>query len=142
MKVYNPVKSLLKSEYFEKAYSTKRIMYFSVSKVLVPPMRRWRGWFTKKNPSSSRNISARSRHYIQFISDTLDILEEPPNIKGFHILIDNAPIYVPEVIDPAIIGLGYTHISPSIFPWTQSYWSVMDSVILCTTHWDLFFDSS
>lgn len=48
MKVYNPVKSLLKSEYFEKAYSTKRIMYFSVSKVLVPPMRRWRGWFTKE----------------------------------------------------------------------------------------------
>jgi hypothetical protein len=33
-------------------------------------------------------------HYVQFISDTLDIMEEFPNMKGFHIVMDNAPIMI------------------------------------------------
>lgn len=32
-------------------------------------------------------------HYIQFISDTLDIMDEFPNMKGFHIVMDNSPIH-------------------------------------------------
>lgn len=33
-----------------------------------------------------------SGHYIQFISDTMDIMDEFPNLKGAHIVMDNAPI--------------------------------------------------
>jgi hypothetical protein len=31
-------------------------------------------------------------HFVQFISDTLDIMDELPNMKGFHVVMDNAPI--------------------------------------------------
>lgn len=46
-------------------------------------------------------------HYVQFISGTLDILDAFPNMKGFHIVMNNAPIHVPGVIDPIIKERGY-----------------------------------
>ncbi|KAG2192806.1 hypothetical protein INT47_005353 [Mucor saturninus] len=38
-------------------------------------------------------------HYLQFISDTLDIMDEFPNMKGFHIVMDNAPIHSHSLVD-------------------------------------------
>jgi hypothetical protein len=46
-------------------------------------------------------------HYIQFISDTLDIMNVFPNMKGFHIVMGNAPIHSPDATDPIIKERGY-----------------------------------
>ncbi|CAO3615524.1 unnamed protein product [Mucor hiemalis] len=46
-------------------------------------------------------------HYVQFISDTLNIMDEFPNMKGFHIVMDNAPIHPPQIVDPITIERGY-----------------------------------
>ncbi|GAN11558.1 hypothetical protein MAM1_0691d11127 [Mucor ambiguus] len=48
-----------------------------------------------------------SGHHLQFISDTLDIIDEFPNMKGFHIVMDNAPIHSHDIVDPVIVERGY-----------------------------------
>ncbi|CAO3675350.1 unnamed protein product [Rhizopus stolonifer] len=46
-------------------------------------------------------------HFVQFISDTLDIMDEFSNMKVFYIVTDNAPIHPPDVVDPVISQRGY-----------------------------------
>ncbi|KAG0734285.1 hypothetical protein G6F57_008114 [Rhizopus arrhizus] len=48
-----------------------------------------------------------SGHYVQFINDTMDIMDEFPEMRGFHIIMDNALIHVPSIIDPVIIRRRY-----------------------------------
>jgi hypothetical protein len=57
-----------------------------------------------------------SGHYIQFINDTMDIIGEFPEMRGFHIIMGNAPIHVPSIIDPVIIRRGYI---PAYLPLTR-----------------------
>ncbi|KAG1138408.1 hypothetical protein G6F37_010537 [Rhizopus arrhizus] len=54
--------------------------------------------------------STTGEHYLQFISDTMDIMDEFPEMRGYFIIMDNAPIHVPEMIDPVIMKQGYTHL--------------------------------
>ncbi|CEP13779.1 hypothetical protein [Parasitella parasitica] len=70
-----------------------------------------------------------SGHYIQFISDTMDIMDEFPNMKGTHIVMDNAPIHSPQLIDPFIIERGYIPVylppySPELNP-IEMFWKVL-----------------
>lgn len=46
-----------------------------------------------RDAALSSSKGATVGHYLQFISDTLDIMDELPNTKGFHIAIDNAVIH-------------------------------------------------
>lgn len=52
-------------------------------------------------------------HYLQFLNDAMDIMDEFPKMKGYFIVMDNAPIHVPQIIDPVIISRGYTPSIPS-----------------------------
>lgn len=68
-------------------------------------------------------------HYAQFISDTLDIMDEHPEMKGYHIVMDNAPIHIPTAIDPIILGRGYIPVylppySPELNP-IEMFWKVL-----------------
>jgi hypothetical protein len=38
-------------------------------------------------------------HYLQFLNDTMDITDEFPEMKGYFIVMDNAPIHVPQIIE-------------------------------------------
>jgi hypothetical protein len=40
-------------------------------------------------------------HYLRFISNTLDIMDVFPSMKGFHIVIDNAPINSSDALIPS-----------------------------------------
>lgn len=42
-------------------------------------------------------------HYVQFISDTLDIMDIFLYMKGFHIVMNNILIHCPDLADPVII---------------------------------------
>lgn len=68
-------------------------------------------------------------HFMQFISDTLDIMDEFPNMKGSHIVMDNAPIHPRDVIDPLITQRGYIPVylppySPELNP-IEMFWKVL-----------------
>jgi hypothetical protein len=57
-------------------------------------------------------------HYVQFNSDTLDIMDVFPSMKGLHIAMANAPIHSPEAIDPIIlerVTYVYTYIATTLF---------------------------
>ncbi|EIE88315.1 hypothetical protein RO3G_13026 [Rhizopus delemar RA 99-880] len=74
-----------------------------------------------------------SGHYTQFISDTMDIMDEFPEMRGFHIIMDNAPIHVPSIIDPVIIRRGYIPVylppySPELNP-IEQFWAVLKSKV-------------
>lgn len=70
-----------------------------------------------------------SGHYVQFISDTMDIMDEFPHMKGTHIVMDNAPIHSPQLVDPVIIERGYIPVylppySPELNP-IEMFWKVL-----------------
>lgn len=56
-------------------------------------------------------------HYIQLFSDTLTIMNLFPDMKGFYIVMDNAPMHSRPSVDPVVIEGGYIYVLPSIlFP--------------------------
>ena len=68
-------------------------------------------------------------HYVQFISDTMDIMDEYDYMKGFHLVMDNAPIHGKAVVDPIIIKRGYIPVylppySPELNP-IEQFWKVL-----------------
>lgn len=68
-------------------------------------------------------------HFVQFICDTLDIMDEYPNMKGFHIVMDNAQIHSHDIVDPIIIERGYIPVylppySPEPNP-IEHFWKVL-----------------
>lgn len=68
-------------------------------------------------------------HYLRFISDTLDIMDAFPNMKGFHIVMDNTPIHSSDAIDPIIKERGYIPLylppySPELNP-IEMFWKVL-----------------
>lgn len=72
-------------------------------------------------------------HYLQFISDTMDIMDEFSEMKGYFIIMDNAPIHVPEIIDPIIMQRGYTPVylppySPELNP-IEQFWSIIKAKV-------------
>jgi transposase len=63
-----------------------------------------------------------------FIGDKLDIMDVFPNMKGFHIVMDNSPIHSPDAIDPIIkereyIPLYLPPYSPELNP-IEIFWKV------------------
>lgn len=66
---------------------------------------------TTKRKAPSDKISmpkgTTGAHYMHFIIDTMDIMDTFPEMQGFHIVMDNAPIHIPSVIDPLIEKRGY-----------------------------------
>ncbi|KAG0738275.1 hypothetical protein G6F57_001967 [Rhizopus arrhizus] len=80
---------------------------------------------------------------IQLINDTMDIMDEFPEMRGFHIIMDNAPIHVPNIIGPVIIRRGYipVYLSPPPYsselnPIKQS-WDVLKSKVKRTNFSDI-----
>jgi transposase len=68
-----------------------------------------------------------------FTNDTMDIMDEFPEMNGYFIIMDNAPIHVPEMIDPLIIKRGYTQVclplySPELNP-IEQFWSIVKTKI-------------
>lgn len=45
--------------------------------------------------------------YMYFIIDTMNIMDAFPDMQGFHVVMDNAPIHVPSIISPLIEKRGY-----------------------------------
>ncbi|KAG1554949.1 hypothetical protein G6F49_007578 [Rhizopus delemar] len=58
-------------------------------------------------------------HYMHFITDTMNIMYTFPDMQGFHIVMDNAPIHVPIYLPPY---------SPELNP-IEVFWSIVKSKV-------------
>ncbi|KAG0734083.1 hypothetical protein G6F35_012903 [Rhizopus arrhizus] len=72
-------------------------------------------------------------HYMHFIVDTMDIMDTFPDMQGYHIAMDNAPIHVLALIDPLIEKRGYVPVylppySPELNP-IEDFWAIIKSKV-------------
>jgi transposase len=49
---------------------------------------------------------------MQFVVNTMGNMDQFPEMKGYHIVMDNAPIHVHDIIDPIITRRGYILVYP------------------------------
>lgn len=66
------------------------------------------GNVNRKSSRSYEEKGATGGHYLHFLNDTMNIMDEFPEMKGHFIVMDNARIHIPEAINPIIINRGYT----------------------------------
>lgn len=59
-------------------------------------------------------------HYMHFIIDTMDIMDKFPDIQGCHIVMVNASIHVPNLINPIIKKRG-CYIPVYLSPYSPGY---------------------
>jgi transposase len=85
----------------------------------------------RKSPEDRISVpkGTTSGHYLNFINDTMDIMDEFPEMRGFFIVMDNAPIHVPDSIDPIIEKRGYKPVylppySPELNP-IEQFWAIL-----------------
>ncbi|GAA5795413.1 hypothetical protein HPULCUR_000770 [Helicostylum pulchrum] len=64
-------------------------------------------------------------HYLQFISDTMDIIDEFSEMKGYFIILDNAPIHASEIVDLIIMQRGYTQWTFQELNAIKQFWSII-----------------
>ncbi|KAG1052738.1 hypothetical protein G6F43_005137 [Rhizopus delemar] len=72
-------------------------------------------------------------HYISFLKTTLDEMDKHPHMKGYHIVMDNAPIHTHENIKKYIEYRGYKCVYlPTYFPELnpiEQFWAVAKSKV-------------
>ncbi|SAM04526.1 hypothetical protein [Absidia glauca] len=66
-------------------------------------------------------------HYLQYLHDTMDVMDRHPQFKGFYLIMDNAPIHQSKDIESAIVERGYRCVylppySPELNP-IEQFWS-------------------
>ncbi|KAG1202395.1 hypothetical protein G6F70_002293 [Rhizopus microsporus] len=74
-------------------------------------------------------------HYFSFLKATMDEMDQYPHMKGYYLIMDNAPIHKSEDIAKYIISRGYRYAylpsySPELNP-IEQFWSVVKSKYLC-----------
>ncbi|KAI8880099.1 hypothetical protein K501DRAFT_160574, partial [Backusella circina FSU 941] len=80
----------------------------------------------RKGPEDKISVPSGTtdEHYLQFLKDTMDIMDEYPEMKGYSIVMNNAPIRAPGLIDHVILNRGYRPVylppySPELNPIEQ-----------------------
>lgn len=59
------------------------------------------------NMKVNAKTGTRSGHYLEFLMDTIDQLNRFPELKGFYLVMDNAPIHTHEDIDNLVTSRRY-----------------------------------
>lgn len=85
----------------------------------------------KTNKPQSKGTT--TNHYIAFLRDTMDMMDQYPQMKGFYLVMDNAPIHTRPEIDVLITARGYQCVylppySPELNP-IEQFWAVTKSKI-------------
>lgn len=82
------------------------------------------------NTKKIGKIGTSTGHYLNFLRGTLDQLDKYPELKGFYLVMDNAPIHNhEEIVDTLITSRGYRRIylppySPERNP-IEQFWSIV-----------------
>lgn len=91
------------------AISSADVVYVSMREPGNIKRRKVVGATKRKTPGDKLSVPSGTTgsHYMHFIVDTMDIMDTFPDMQGYHIVMDNAPIHVPAMIDPLIEKRGY-----------------------------------
>ncbi|KAG1470052.1 hypothetical protein G6F56_002901 [Rhizopus delemar] len=89
----------------------------------------------RKTPGDKVSVPSgtTSSHYMHFIVDTMDIMDTFSDMQGYHIVMDNAPIHVPALIDSLIKNRGYVPVylppySLELNP-IEDFWAIVKSKV-------------
>jgi hypothetical protein len=79
-----------------------------------------------KDPVPKGNVTG---HYLRFVSNTMNYMDEVPEMKGFYLFMDNAPIHTSDEIRPMIENRGYQCVylppySPELNP-IEQFWAIV-----------------
>lgn len=80
------------------------IINVSVRKTSNLKIRRVAGATKRKAPRDRLNLhkETNGEHFMQFIVGTIDIMDQFSEMKGYHLVMDNASIHVRSIIDSLI----------------------------------------
>lgn len=83
-----------------------------------------------KKPASKGTVTG---HYMNFIQKTMDEMDCIPEMKGYYIVMDNAPIHTSNEIDTMVTERGYKCIylppySPELNP-IEQFWSIVKNKV-------------
>jgi hypothetical protein len=83
-----------------------------------------------KKPAPKGTVTG---HYILFLQKTMNCMDQFPEMKGFYIVMDNAPIHTADEIEEMISKRGYRSIylppySPELNP-IENFWSTMKTYV-------------
>jgi transposase len=110
------------------ATSPKGLIKVCLRKPIPPPNfknRRLAGGKKKQSRGTNTN------HYVSFISDILEEMDKFPKMKGYFLIMDNAPIHTNKITRSTIEERGYRCLylppySPELNP-IEQFWSVVKS---------------
>ncbi|OBZ91037.1 hypothetical protein A0J61_00923 [Choanephora cucurbitarum] len=118
----------------EEMPSTKAVSKTALGAVSLS-MRKAAGATKRKAPEDRLNLpkGTTSNHFMQSVVDTMDIMDQFPEMRGYHIVMDNAPIHVHNNVDPILICRGYTSVylppySPKLNP-IEQFWKDLKDYI-------------
>ncbi|KAG1218173.1 hypothetical protein G6F35_008537 [Rhizopus arrhizus] len=83
-----------------------------------------------KKPTSKGTVTG---HYLKFLEKTMDEMDCFPELKGYYIVMDNAPIHTAGQIDEMIVTRGYRSIY--ILPYSselnpiEQFWSIVKNKV-------------
>ncbi|EIE79863.1 hypothetical protein RO3G_04568 [Rhizopus delemar RA 99-880] len=90
----------------------------------------------RKAPAKTKKPASKSTvadHYLRFLEKTMDEMDCFPELKGYYIVMDNAPIHTSDQIDKMIVARGYKSIylppySPELNP-IEQFWAIVKNKV-------------
>ncbi|KAL7313932.1 hypothetical protein PS15m_012363 [Mucor circinelloides] len=84
-------------------------------------------------PKKATSKGTVTGYYMLFLQNTMNFMDQFPEMKGFYIVMDNAPIHTADDIDQMVTKRGYKSIylppySPELNP-IENFWSTMKSYV-------------
>ncbi|KAG1349169.1 hypothetical protein G6F62_003658 [Rhizopus arrhizus] len=117
------------------AISSADVVNVSMREPVNVKRRKVVGATKRKAPGDKMSVpnGTTGAHYMHFIVDTMDIMDTFPDMQGYHIVMDNAPIHVPALIDPLIEKRGYVPVylpsySSELNP-IEDFWAIVKSKV-------------
>ncbi|CEG67847.1 hypothetical protein RMATCC62417_04209 [Rhizopus microsporus] len=117
------------------AVSSAGVVNVSIREAGNVKRRKVAGATKRKAPEDRLNLlkGTTGNHFMQFVVDTMDIMDQFPEMRGYHIVMDNAPIHVHNIVDPIIIRRGYIPVylppySPELNP-IEQFWKDLKDYI-------------
>lgn len=87
----------------------------------------------KASAQKKRSKGTVTGHFLKFLEKTMDEMDYFPELKGYYIVMDNAPIHTAAQIDEMIVERGYRSIylppySPELNP-IEQFWAIVKNKV-------------
>ena len=86
-----------------------------------------------EDTSKHSGVGTNTHHYIVFLNEVMNTMDQHPEFEGYYLVMDNAPIHQSKAIDTFIRNRGYRCMylppySPELNP-IEQFWSIVKSKV-------------